>query len=290
MILADLRSAAGRVADAVGPAVVRIEDGGGGNGLVVGDGAILTNAHNVRSDAIPLLFTDGRSTEASVSGVDADGNVAILAAATADVSAVERAAEAAVIGQPVFAVGASRRGPRVSFGLVSAVGQAMPGPRGRRLRGAIEHTAPLARGSSGSALVDVDGRLLGVNVIRLGSGFYQALPADDALWGRIARLTAGESVERPRIGVAVAPAWVAKRMRAAVGLSTEGGLLVREVVEASRAEQAGIAVGDLLLAVDGTPLEEPDDLADAIDRATDGLTISLLRGDTPIDVEVPITT
>ena len=85
------------------------------------------------------------------------------------------------LGQVVFAAARGRHGLRVSFGLVSGTGRSFRGPRGRRIAGSVEHTAPLARGSSGGPLVDAEGRLLGINTRRLGDGFYLAMPADAAL-------------------------------------------------------------------------------------------------------------
>ena len=103
---------------------------------------------------------------------------------------------------------------------MSSVARAFRGPRGRRITGSLEHTAPLVSGSSGSALVDGSGKLVGVNTNRLGGGFYLALPADASLKSRVDALARGENVERPHLGVAIAPSWVARRMRRAVGLAS----------------------------------------------------------------------
>ena len=127
---------------------------------------------------------------------------------------------------------------------MSSVARSFRGPRGRRISGSIEHTAPLAPGSSGSPLVDRDGKLIGLNTNRIGNGFYLALPADESLKNRIAALQRGESAERPRLGVGIAPSWVANRMRRAVGLGPRDGVLVREVEDGSAAQAAGITEGD----------------------------------------------
>ncbi len=95
------------------------------------------------------------------------------------------------IGMPVFAVTGTDGGPRVTFGLVSAVARPFRGPRGRRIAGSIEHTAPMARGSSGSALVDATGHLVGLNTNRLEGGLYLALPTDAALRARVRRARRG---------------------------------------------------------------------------------------------------
>src|SRR5947208_2218989 len=112
---------------------------------------------------------------------------------------------------------------------VVGIGSRLRGSGGRRIGGSLEHTAPLAPGSSGGPLLDADGHLVGLNTNRLGEGFYLALPADAALRGRVEALGRGESVSRPRLGIAVAPSRVASHLRQSVGLPARDGVLVREV-------------------------------------------------------------
>ena len=111
------------------------------------------------------------------------------------------------IGSPVIALAnPGGRGLRATLGFVSSGGRSFRGPRGRRIRGAIEHTAPLPRGSSGGPLVDPDGNLLGVNSLRLDGGLILAVPAGAAVKERVLGLARGEAVSPHRLGVAVAPA------------------------------------------------------------------------------------
>lgn len=270
------------VAANVGPRVVRV--GGnwrGGSGVVAADGAVLTNAHNVRGDDVDVTFADQRTAAGRVAGVDADGDIAALAVETRRIGAIEWAPPgAARVGSAVFAVTASGQGSRVTFGLVSSVARAFRGPRGRRISGSIEHTAPMAPGSSGSALVDRHGRLVGLNTNRAGGGFYLALPADAALRARFDALTRGESPSRPRLGIGVAPGPLSRRMRRAVGLPDREGLLVREVERDAAAARAGITEGDLLVSAGGRPLASVDDLHDALasDATAATLEIGVVRG------------
>src|SRR4029078_5049677 len=97
----------------------------------------------------------------------------------------------------------------------------------RRIEGSVEHTAPLAPGSSGGALLNATGPLVGINTNRIGEGFYPALPAEPGLRGRVDALGRGESPSRPRLGVAVAPSHVARRMRRSVRLPERAGMLGR---------------------------------------------------------------
>ena len=132
-------------------------------------------------------------------------------------------------------------------------------------------------GSSGGPIVDLDGRLLGINTNRLGNGFYLAIAADSALRDRVSELGRGESPTRRRLGVGLAPSHVARQLRRAVGLPERDGLLVREVEEDSPAAKAGIREGDLIVAVGDREITSADDLFDAL--GTEGeLKITLVRG------------
>ncbi len=277
--LADLGGEIGGIAEGVGPSVVGIGiRWRGGSGVVIGENRILTNAHNLHGDEVTVTFADGRSAHATVAGIDADGDLAVLEAPTQGATALELGTDAPGVGAPVVALGnPNGHGPRVTFGFVSGVGRSFRGPRGRRVAGAIEHTAPLMPGSSGGPVVDLEGRLLGINTNRIGHGFYLAIAADAALRDRVAALGRGESPTRRRLGVGLAPAHVARQLRRAVGLPERDGLLVREVEDDSPAAMAGIAEGDLIVAVGGTPITSADDLFDALGGDGD-LTITLVRG------------
>ena len=278
--LEDLESTITRVAETVGPATVGIGSRLRGAGVVIADGRVLTNAHNIRGDEVTVTFADGRSVRGRVAGIDLDGDLAMIEVDTAGAKPVEwGAGDALSLGTPVFGTAATNGGGvRVTFGTVSAVARAFRGPGGRRIAGSIEHTAPLAPGSSGGALVDAEGRLVGLNTNRIGEGFYLALPADSALRERVDALGRGESVQRPRLGVAVAPGHVARRLRRSVGLPERDGVLVRGVEDGSPASQAGIQEGDLIVGVAGKDVTDPDQLLDAIAGASGPYEVRIVRG------------
>ena len=193
------------------------------------------------------------------------------------------------IGEPVIALAnPGGRGLRATFGQVSATGRSFRGPRGRRIGGSLEHTAPLPRGSSGGPLVDGEHRLLGLNSIRLEGGLILALPADAAMQRRAEALAAGKATERPRLGIALAPARAARRMRAAVGLPERDGLLVRGVVEDSPAAKAGVERGDLLVGVNGKPLSSVDELFDALEAGGETLVRRRCAATEERTVDVPL--
>jgi serine protease Do len=278
-ILDALQEAVSGAADRVGPAVVGLGRGWArGSGVVIGDGRVLTAAHVLRGAEVTVTFAGGRAAAGRVAGADADLDIAVVATDTGDAPAVqwEPAAVGALrAGAPVLALAnPGGHGLRTTFGLVSATGRSFRGPRGRRIPGSIEHTAPLPRGSSGGPLVDPDGRLLGLNAVRREGGLILAVPADEALKRRVDALARGEAPERPRLGVALA----ARHMRAAVGLPERDGLLVREVADGSPAARAGLQRGDLLVAAGDTPLDGVDALFEALESGAQTLTLTVLRG------------
>jgi serine protease Do len=280
--LEELQETIQRLEADIGPAVVGLGRGWGGTGVVIGDGRVLTNAHNVRGDEVTVTFSDGRREKGRVAALDVDGDVAVVSVETGDAPAVAWREDGADvrIGSPVFALAnPAGRGLRVTFGLVSATGRSFRGPRGRRVPGSIEHSAPLVRGSSGGPLVDAEGRLLGINTLRLEGSLILALPADESLRQRTEALARGEAPSSVRLGVAIAPPRAARRMRRAVGLPERDGLLVRDVLDSGPAASAGLEQGDLIVAVAGEPVERIDDLFRALDAAAGGtLELTVVRG------------
>ena len=236
-VIEELQAAATTVADRIGTATVAIGRDRRGTGIVLADGQVLTNAHNLRDRTTEVTFPDGRTAQGEVLGTDPEGDLAVLAVDTSGAAPPEWATSEAALGQVVFAAARGRHGLRVSFGLVSGTGRseapvaaASPAASStpRRWRGLVGRPAGRRRRPSP-----------GYQHPRLGDGFYLAMPADAALRERVDQLAAGESPVRRRLGIAVAPPFVARRLRRAVGLPERDGLLVRGVEEGSPAAAAG---------------------------------------------------
>jgi len=279
-VLTQIAEATQQVTAAAGSAVVAIGRHHRGAGVVIADGKVLTNAHNLRDRTTQVTFADGRTAQGSVLGVDVDGDLAVLDVDTTGATPVAWSDADLRPGQPVFGLALRGTALRATFGTVSAVDQSFRGPRGRRVSGAFEHTAPLGRGSSGGPVTDVEGRLLGINTSRLGEGFYAAIPADEDLRSRLEQLARGESPQRAQLGVGLAPSAVANRLRRSVGLPERDGLLVQAVMEGGPADNAGLQTGDLIVAVDDTPVERMDTLMEALEGVdpTGTLTLTVVRG------------
>lgn len=283
-VLEETSVAISDAATKLGPAVVGLGRGWGvGSGVVVAQNRVLTNAHNLRHDEVTVTFADGRRETGRVAGTDSDLDIAVIDVDTGETEPLEFSDDASepAIGRAVLALGnPGGRGLRVTPGFVSSAARSFRGPRGRRISGAVEHTAPLPRGSSGGPVVDLAGRLLGINTLRADGGLILAIPADGQLRERVEALGRGETPKRVRLGVAIAPPRVARRLRRAVGLPERDGLLVRAVEEGSPADRAGIERGDLLVAAGDRELGRVDALYEALDAAgTDGsLELTVVRG------------
>ena len=292
-VLDEIGAAVADVGARAGRSVVRIgRDGGRGAGVVVRDGHVLTSAHNLRGPNVTVTFADGRIETGEVKAADIEGDLAVIAVDTTGAPAIAWEPAAPALGQVVFALGPGR-GPagsagRVTAGHVSALEVAFRGPRGRVIEDGFEHTALVGRGSSGGPVVDGAGRLVGLNTHRPGDGLYLAIPATPALAERVDALARGVAPTRRRLGVALVPPPVARRLRAAVGLPERNGLLVRDVDESGPAAAAGIRAGDLIVAVAGVDVTSVDGLLSAVEGHTDGspLELKLVRGTEELTVEV----
>jgi S1-C subfamily serine protease len=278
------------IAAQAGASIVGLGDGArGGSGVIVEPGRVLTLARNLRGEEVTVTFAGGRSERGRLAGTDRDRGVALLEVPTGDAPAASWSEQAAPpIGAPVFALAdPAGRGLRVTAGAVASAPQSLRGPRGRTLEGLIEHTAPLPRGSGGGPLLDAEGRLLGLNAVRTAYGLILALPTV-ALQGRLGELATDEAASQRRLGVAIVPPRVARRLRRAVGLPERDGVLVRAVQQDSAAARAGVERGDLIISLSGQEVDSIDALFAALDQTPLGAAAALgiVRGAEERELEV----
>jgi putative serine protease PepD len=284
------------------PSVVQInvrgaQGAGSGTGVVLSsDGQILTNNHVVEpaadGGAITVLFHDGTTADATIVGRDPLTDIAVVRAeGVSDLTPARLGTSADVeVGQEVVAVGSPfGLESTVTSGIVSAVNRPVsagpPGGSGPVFPG-IQTDAAINPGNSGGPLLDMSGRVIGINsAIRTASsgiggtggsiGLGFAIPID--LARSIAdQIVAGETPEHARIGVSVSDAVDGD------GLTTVGAL-VGDVVDGSAADKAGLQPGDVITRVDGTPVSGADALVATIRgyRPGDVVTLTYERdGDT----------
>jgi serine protease Do len=260
-----------RTAAQIGPSVVGLRGGARGSGTIVASGRVLTSAGNLTGGAPEVVFADGRSAPATVTGLDRRRGFAALSVETGALAPLAFGAESPPIGTTVIALANPwGRGLSATLGHVAS-------SRTRPALG-VAHTALCPRGASGGPLVAPDGGLLGFNMIRLDGGFVLATGTDAETRERLERLVAADQRGDRTLGVAIAPPRVAKRLRRSVGLAERDGLLVRGVEADSPAFGAGIRQGDLIVAVGDAPIVSVDDLLAQLETSSEELAVTVVRG------------
>jgi serine protease Do len=276
------------VAETLAPSVANLRVGrrGGGSGVVVTpDGFVLTNAHVIGSGRprVRALFTDGREISAQVIGTDPLTDLALLRASDASLVPAELGDAAGLrVGQLVVAIGNPHGfAGSVTAGVVSALGRSLPVRDGRAQRvidDVIQTDAALNPGNSGGALVNGRGKVVGINTAVAGVGLGLAVPINATTRRVVSELMRDGRVRRAWIGIAAGARPLPPRVRALAG--RERAVEVVEVMPDSPASRAGLRPEDLILAVDGAPVEGVDDLHRLMDAGRIGrpCTLTVVRG------------
>jgi len=278
------------VVDRVGPAVVRLDvktggrHGGTGSGVIVApDGLVLTNSHVVGGAArVSVATVDGRNLTAQVVGDDPDTDLALVridapvtlpAAPLGNSKLLKRGQLVIAIGNPLGFEST------VTTGVVSALGRSLRARSGRLIDDVIQTDAALNPGNSGGPLVSSHGEVVGINtaVIMGAQGICFAVAANTASFV-LGELVRHGRVRRAYIGIAAQQFTLSRRRQLAAGLMQESAVMVATVEPASPAERAGIAAGDIILALDGTAVTGADDLirilvGDKIGRSVEVVTL-----------------
>ena len=266
------------VAERLSPSVanLRVRRGGGSAVVTTPDGFMLTSAHVVaRARRGRASFVDGRELQFEVVGADQLSDLAVLRADTSDLVPAELGdAERLRVGQLVVAIGNPNGfAGSVTAGVVSALGRSLPtrsGSASRIVENVIQTDAALNPGNSGGALADGRGRVVGINTAVAGVGLGLAVPINAATRQIVGALMREGRFRRAYLGIAGGPRPLPPRLARSLG--REGGIEVVQVVEGGPADRAGMRPEDLIVEVDGTPVERMDELqsivvSDLIGRA-----------------------
>lgn len=259
----------------VAPSVVRVDDGSRltATGLIwSADGVIVTTSHGVeRDEELTVELADGSRHAATLIGRDSDTDIAVLRVEATGLPAIERAEAAEVkVGNLVLALGRpGSAGLQATIGLISSRLETQTHGQ----PGYIVHTdAVLYPGFSGGALADMNGRVIGLSNRMFGRGMGVGIGVPVLAQVVEALLTHGQ-IKRGYLGVRTQLVALPASLQSSLQLTQERGLLVVQVEPGSPAEQAGLLLGDTLLALDGQTLQDVDELRQ---RLIAGRTITLL--------------
>lgn len=253
------------VAERLSPSIanVRIRRGAGSAVVITPDGFMLTSAHVVaRSRGGRVSFVDGQELEFEVVGSDPLSDLAVLRADGELVAAELGDAENLRVGQLVVAIGNPHGFTgSVTAGVVSALGRSLPTRSGANVRvvdNVIQTDAALNPGNSGGALADGRGRVIGINTAVAGIGLGLAVPINAATRRIVAALMSEGRFRRAYLGIAGGPRPLPPRLARALGRAA--GVEVVEVVPGGPADRAGVRPEDLIVELNGTPIEGMDEL------------------------------
>jgi S1-C subfamily serine protease len=278
-----------RTAEAVAPAVVRIEArrGGGSGVALTPDGFILTNSHVVEgAGSVTVRLLDGRCRAADVVGRDVDTDLAVIRVDVSDgpplCAATLGDSRAVRVGQIAVAIGNPYGFDHsVTAGVVSALGRSLRARSGRLMDDIIQTDAALNPGNSGGPLVTTGGDVIGINtaVILPAQGLCFAIASNTARFVA-ARLIRDGRVRRSYIGVEGQSVPIPRALARAHRIAAASGVLVLAVAPGSPASTSGLKNGDVILGFAGEAVSGVDDLHRRLtdDRIGKPSNVAILRG------------
>jgi S1-C subfamily serine protease len=283
---------------------------GQGSGFVIDkDGHILTNYH-VIADArqVEVTMHNRKKYKATVVGTDPAHDLAVIQIKAPDlVPAVLGDSRNLQVGQKVYAIGNPfGLAGTMTRGIVSSI-RPVREPNGATIDDAIQTDAAINPGNSGGPLMNWHGEVIGINTMILSSvgqnsGVGFAIPINTAKAVLNDLMTLGR-VRRPALGVRTIP--ISAELASEIGLPSDYGLLIVQVISGGSADQAGLRGGteraylgnipimlggDLIVAIDGERVEEEQDLAQIMNnhRAGDSVKVTIFRNKKKMDVTVPL--
>lgn len=290
-LLTSLSDALAAAVDHVAASVVRVEvhqRRSQGTGVVWADDGVIVTADHVleRGEDIEVTTSDGESLAAAIIGRDSDRDIGLLRVGRSDLPLIPRG-EQPRVGHLVLAVGRLNERLMATMGLVNAVRPI--GKKNHRSAAFVQTDALLYPGFSGGPLLDAAGRMVGLNSSRNRSGAGMAV-ALDAVRESAAALLVGGSPRRGYIGVVTQVVTLPARFQEDLGLVQSGALLITAIEPGSPAEEAGVYLGDILVALDGHTLQDAADLRAVLtpDKIGDKFALELIRGGQLKELALPI--
>ena len=283
-----------------------IEEGRGqGSGVIIDErGVIVTNNHVVQqATEVTIVLHDGRKLEGTVVDTNPERDLAVVRVDADELTPIEFGRSSSLrLGDEVLAIGfplGLTGGPTVTQGIVSAQDRTIPvgtaaGGEDLELTGLIQTDAAINPGNSGGPLVDLNGRLIGINTAAAGAAAAEnvgfAINIDDAI-PIIREILTTPPDERSWMGVILETLdeGVAEELDLPSDLN---GALIAQVVSDSPAEQAGLKEGDVVTSVDGEEVEDHQELIDILSGYDPGETVELevtnSSGSRTVEVELGV--
>jgi S1-C subfamily serine protease len=257
------------------------------SGIVYSDSVVVTTARALgREDKLRVRRHDGTVLEAELTGWDLTTGIAVLRVAGLDTPALTASDSAPRVGHLAVAIARSwSNNVTASGGIVSVIGGPLVTGRRRAIDQVIRTTAPMHEGFAGGAFVNTDGQLIGMTTAASIRGLGVVIPAPIVSRTAVTVLEHG-SMKRGYLGIAGQPAHLPDSQRQHD--EQREALLVVGVTAGSPAADAGVLVGDLLMAFDGQPIASPEDLLELLlgDRVGRIMPLQVLRGTTPVTLSV----
>jgi S1-C subfamily serine protease len=289
-MITDISNQLADAAAAAAPSVVQVAGRRRpASGVVYAQGVVVTTIRAIdREDGLRVRGSQGDAVDAELAGWDPTTGLALLKAPALAAPPIAVANQAARVGHLALAIGRSwSNGLTASAGIVSIIGGPLRTGRRRSIDHVIRTTAPMHDGFAGGAFVDTSGALIGITTASTIRGLGVVIPSAIA-WTAAQDLLEHGRMKRGYIGIAGQPARLPDNQRGADG--REEALLVVGVSAGGPAAQAGMLVGDLILALDSHAITAPEELLDLLagDRVGKTATLHVLRGGTPVDLTVTV--
>ena len=252
---------------------------------------VLTADHVIeREDDITVGLPDGKELSASLAGRDPGSDLAVLRLSQSLAAPAEPVSGEGRVGQLAIALGRpTPEGIQASLGIISAIGGPVRTGRGGLLERYLTTDATPYPGFSGGPLIDVRGRILGINTSGLVRGTSLAIPASLA-WQTGELLVKNGHIRRGYLGIRSQPVELPAVAQKALGRPQLTGLLLVGIEEDSPAAAGGLMIGDILVGLAGEPIADPDEL---LTKLTGNLVgnpaqVEVLRGGQPLSVTVMV--
>lgn len=260
------------------------------SGIAYADDLVLTADHVVtREEDIKIMLPGGGSSAVTIAGRDPGSDLALLRLSEKVLSPA-KTSEDVKVGQLVLALGRpGNEGMQASWGIVTSISGPARTFRGGMLDEFIRSETTPYPGFSGGPLVNTEGEVLGLNTSGLTRGSSLTIPVKVA-WRVAEALATHGSVKRGYLGVRTQPVEIPEASRQTLHREQNYGLLVLWLEDGGPAAKSGLLVGDILVAVSGQPVEDPDDLFAALNSDTVGkaIPVEVLRGGRPEMVNVTV--